>query len=89
MKLLVESPSDSPLLDPTSGDHISGVRPSVVWSTAFIQKLITDERIILLEELDDEADDTEFLIAYRVDKAKALAGLPRPEAVKPKTAAKK
>lgn len=78
MKLLVESPSDSPLLDPTSGDHISGTRPSVVWSTAFVQRLITQERVTLLDELTDEADDTDFLIAYRVDKAKALAGLPRP-----------
>ena len=65
MKFLVETPDGAPLMDPTTGDHISGVRPSVVQPTSFIKGLAQEARLKVLCELTDEADDTALAKAHR------------------------
>lgn len=88
MKLLVESPQHAPMVDPTTMNHIQGHRPSVIQNSAFAQRMIGEERITLLDELSDEADDDVFMAAHRVDPAKALAALPRFDAPAPVKKAK-
>lgn len=86
MKYLVESANGGPLIDPISGDHVAAGRPSVVRDTESMRALFAEKLAVELEKLDDEADDTEFLIAYRKDASKARADLPKVAKASPKKA---
>lgn len=78
MKLLVESPHNAPMVDPTTMTHIFGHRPTVVPASAFINGLIEEDRLIKLDELADDADDDVFAGEHLLSPAEALANLPRP-----------